>query len=708
MGRDAGRVKLLGVAVLAVMLGLATQGPVTAPVGGSARAAASPAVDPPNVVVIMTDDQTLESLRVMPNVNTLIGDSGVRFSQFVVTYSLCCPSRATFLSGQYSHKSGVLANEPPNGGYAAFDHSNSLPVWLQAAGYRTIHLGKYLNGYPEQPPQVVPPGWDSWQAFYPLGYFNYGLNVDGVPITYGSDPADYSTDVLAARAVDAIATSAPGEPFFLNLALYAPHDDHGPPVPAPRHAGSFASEPLPNNPSINEADVSDKPSFVSSLPLLKPGAITSITASYRAQLETLQAADELVADVIDALQASGELANTVVMFTSDNGLHYGEHRISSSKGRPYEESIHVPLLVRGPGFPANTTVASLAANIDLAPTIAAIAGAVPMRPVDGVDLRSIIQDPGPFADRGVLLEGYVDKKFPCFNGVRTAEAAYWEFANGEEELYDLTNDPYQLQNRADNAAWAALQADMQARLAVLEPPTSPCIQSPPEVSVGDVAVAEPSSGPAAAVSVPVRIDTSFAASTSIPYTITLGTASSRDAVTGTGSVVFNPGVTTANISVKIKSDTLAEAPETVLVTLNPPADPPYSVPRPSGTVTILDRGAPTSPAVAVGDLTLVEGDTTGTGSLLVTVTISQPRSTATVVSFATAPGTAEAGGDFTTSSGSATIKANKTSVTFAVSVLRDVFEEPTEAFTVTITPPAGVGVDRPTGTVTILDDDHEA
>lgn len=665
--------------------------------------------DRPNVVVIMTDDQTLESLRVMPNVKALIGDAGVTFDQFMVTDALCCPSRATFMSGQYAFHHQVLSNEPPSGGYAAFDHANALPVWLQTAGYRTIHMGKYLNHYSDQPLDVIPPGWDDWQAFFPNGYTNYGVNDNGVLTAYGSAPEDYSTDVLATRAVDAIAESAPGGPFFLNITPFAPHTNaQGVVEPAPRHVGRFAAEPLPSSPAYNESDMSDKPAFMRALPLLKPAAAAEVTSDYRSMLESLLAVDELVDQVMSALAQSGELDNTVVMFTSDNGFHYGEHRIKSGKGRPYEESIRVPLLVSGPGFAPGTTVHELAANIDLAPTIVGLAGATPLRAMDGVDLRTVIANPSTFADRGVLIEGYASSaKTPCFLGVRTLHAAFWSFeGDAEEELYDLDADPRELNSLHADPARAALRADMVARKVALGPRVSPCVVQPPVVGVGDAAAAEGTTEGTVTVAVPVNLDRPLATAVSVPYEVVLGTASSRDVSLATGSVLIGVGKTTAAINVKIKSDAAIEPPETVIVNLLPPADATYAVARSRGTVTILDRGSlAATPAAAVGDVTVTETNVSGTGSVLVTVSLSKASSVPTVLEYSTTAGDAVRSTDFTAATGTVVIAANKLSAWVSLKVSPDVYEEPTESFFIDITAPLGVSADRARGTITILDDD---
>lgn len=378
------------------------------------------------------------------------------------------------MTGQYAHNHGVLSNQPPDGGYTRFDNTTALPVWLQAAGYRTIHIGKFLNGYGNSDPTEVPPGWSDWQALIQLEYYDYDLNDNGLVTHYDSAAEDYSTDVLVARAEEAIAESAPGGPFFLNLSVYAPHmtkvEGLTTAVPAARHDGLYAEERLPKPPSFNESNLTDKPAHIQALKKVKGPPLTKIITRYRDQLESLLAADEAVGRVIDALRMSGELDNTVVMFLSDNGFFHGQHRIRSLKEQPYEEAIHVPLLVRGPGFTAGTTVNALASNIDLAPTIAAIAGATPLVTVDGIDLRAL---PG---ERSVMIETYTDDEV-CFTGLRTETETYVRYVSGEEELYDLTTDPYQLSSLHARPAWAKRLDELRAELDTIEPEVLPACEA---------------------------------------------------------------------------------------------------------------------------------------------------------------------------------------------------------------------------------------
>ena len=437
------------------------------------------ATDQPNVVVIMTDDQTVESMRVMPRVQELIGGQGVTFADSITSFSLCCPSRATFLTGQYSHNHGVRGNQPPDGGYEAFeDQDTTLPVALQNAGYDTVHVGKYLNGYGWDDPVDAPPGWDEWYTELDVRaqrYFGFTLLENGKERTYGPD--DYSTDVFTDLATSQIRNRADSDdPLFLTVSYFAPHSDFSlnegltPATPAPRHLGTFDGEPLLDSAAFDEMDVSDKPQVVQDLAPLADEVKATLTVNYAKFLESLLAVDEGVAKIVEALEETGELENTVIIFTSDNGYLFGEHRIPSGKIWFYEPSIRVPLLVRGPGIEAGATRRSLVANIDLAPTILELAGASSLRAMDGRSLVPLLAKERDQDDRGVLLEstlGGPNGLIPDY-GIRTSRYAYFELNTGERELYDLSVDPDQLENLADNAEVAEVEADLSARVAKLK------------------------------------------------------------------------------------------------------------------------------------------------------------------------------------------------------------------------------------------------
>jgi N-acetylglucosamine-6-sulfatase len=442
---------------------------------GAERAGAQSAqnvLNRPNVLVLMSDDQTLESLRVMGNVRTLLGNQGVTFDNNFVSYSLCCPSRATLFTGQYAHNHHVMGNAPPNGGYDRLDHKNTLPVWLQKAGYVTIHLGKYLNGYGRVRQTEVPAGWSEWYgSIDPSTYqfYNYTLNENGRLVKYGATPADYQADVYGRKAVEIIRRQAADpRPFFFSVAFLAPHSG-GPrepgdpanmatPVPAPRHRNAFATTPLPLPPSFNETDVSDKPSGIRTRPLLTQARINAIRENYQQRLESLLAVDEAVGEIVRALEATGELNRTYIIFTADNGFFHGEHRVPTGKVLLYEPSIRVPLIIRGPGIPRGGHRPQLAANIDLAPTIVAAARAAPERVMDGRSLLPIARDRLLFWGRDLLLET------PTYSAIRTPRWKYAEHVNGEKELYDLLADPNELASHHNDPRYAGVQSALAERL----------------------------------------------------------------------------------------------------------------------------------------------------------------------------------------------------------------------------------------------------
>jgi N-acetylglucosamine-6-sulfatase len=448
----------------------------------------------PNVVVVMTDDQTVESLRAMPRTERLLAERGVEFANNFVTNPICCPSRATFLTGRYPHNHGVLRNGAPNGGYARLDGTETLPVWLQRAGYHTAHIGKYLNGYGRTAPLEVPPGWSEWKGSVdPTTYSMYGytLNENGTLTTYGNpdveDPATYQTDVYAQKAVELIGRRAPRrKPFFLSVAPLAPHSeadlgDEEPsgttpgPRAAPRHEGAFAAEPLPQPPSYNEADVSDKPAEIQARNPIGASAAATIEARYRDRLESLLAVDEMVAAIVDALRESGELDETLIVFTADNGFFHGEHRVRTGKQQVYEESIRVPLVIRGPGLPEGAVRSQPVANVDLAATILEYAGLRSPVPPDGRSLRRLANDPRLEPGRAILIENWCGPREPCFDpllpryqAVRTHGYLYAERPTGEAELYDLAVDPYQLDSRHADPAYAEIRAALARLLAQMK------------------------------------------------------------------------------------------------------------------------------------------------------------------------------------------------------------------------------------------------
>ena len=460
------RVAAAFLAVAAAAVGLA----------GATGAQTQQATSRPNVVVVMTDDQTVESLRVMTNVQRLLAGQGTSFANSFASYPLCCPSRATFITGQYAHNHAVMGNRPPMGGYEklAPTHGNTLPGWLQRAGYHTIHIGKYLNGYGRADPSKVPPGWTEWYGSVDpttYSFYGYTLNENGTLIRYGHRPDEYQADVFTRKAVTAVRRLARSQkPFFLSLAYLAPHsgapretDDPWnlpTPVPAPRHRNRFESEPVPRPPSFNEADVSDKAYYVRRLRLMDAESIAGVTEMYRQRLESLLAVDEGVAQLVQALRASGELDRTLIVFTSDNGYFHGEHRFREGKVQAYEPSIRVPLILRGPGIPRGARRTQDAINVDLVPTILEAAGGSAGRVLDGTSLLPLARDPQLFPARDVLLETNI------YGAIRTPRYVYVKFGS-EHELYDLVLDPHQLRSRHADKSLEPIRTELARRLAFL-------------------------------------------------------------------------------------------------------------------------------------------------------------------------------------------------------------------------------------------------
>ena len=419
----------------------------------------------PNVVVVMTDDQAVDTMGAMPRTRRLIGGRGVTFENSVVSFPLCCPSRATFLTGQYAHNHGVRNNSGPNGGYQALDADNTLPVWLSRAGFRTGFVGKFLNGYGEgNRAREVPPGWTDWYGLPATAKqrpFDFELNEDGELVTY--DDGEYKTEVLADRAASFIRDRAPGKrPFFLWVATDAPHKDAGVPEgaernpePAPRDRKRFDGRKPPRKESVDEEDVSDKPQSVRRRPRLGNRARAEIEKVYVSQLESLVAVDRLVKQVVRELRRAGELEDTLVVFTSDHGFLRGQHRIGSGKSRVYEEAIRVPLLIRGSGVPRGVREDSVVGNVDLAPTILELAGATPTVAVDGRSLVPVARGEGP-EDRAILLEVF-ERSSGRFTGVRSRRYSYAHYEGGTRELYDLERDPEQLESVHDDPRYATVR-----------------------------------------------------------------------------------------------------------------------------------------------------------------------------------------------------------------------------------------------------------
>jgi arylsulfatase A-like enzyme len=423
----------------------------------------------PNILFLLADDMTYNDLKYMPRLKELITDQGVLFTNYFVNVSVCCPSRVTILRGQYSHNTHVYRNRWPRGGFATFhelgEETSTVAVWLKNNGYKTALIGKYLNGYPGKAgDKYIPPGWSEWYS--PVEgnpYQSYTLNENGKLIRYGKQDEDYSTDVYGRIASDFI-LRATGErkPFFLYLAPAAPHT---PALAASRHNSSFSDVTLPQNESFSEFDVSDKPKFIQLHPMLTKEKIDKMNEFHRMRLQSLQAVDEMISDLVAILKDAGQLHNTYIFFSSDNGFHQGQHRLWKGKNTAYEEDVRVPLIVRGPGVPLGQQIHQPAGNVDLAPTWSQLAG---VKSADFVDGRSLVEQLNGHTPenwrQAFLLERLEEEEdedsdsaekgertLPPYTGLRTKNYKYVEYKTGEVELYDLANDPQELNNLAGRA-----------------------------------------------------------------------------------------------------------------------------------------------------------------------------------------------------------------------------------------------------------------
>jgi N-acetylglucosamine-6-sulfatase len=434
----------------------------------------------PNVIVVETDDQN-NDMSALPIVLDKIGRHGTTFRNSYASFPICCPSRATFLTGQYAHNHRVLGSEPATG-FNALDHSNTLAVWLRKAGYRTAMVGKYLNGYglpdalpePVSDARQVPPGWTEWYGLTngtDQRRYRYRLNENGKLQFYGTGARNYVTDVLSGKAANFIRRRARHpRPFFLWFNPTAPHGESGVPLnstrdpqPAPRYLGAYGDGGAPRSPNFDEANVDDKPELVGKQPRLTQADIDDIDRRWRGRQESLLSVNDAVRRIITRLKKARDLRKTYIFFTSDNGLQLGSHRLIF-KSYLYEESTRVPLLVRGPRFPAGVVRDQLVANIDLAPTIVDITRAIPRRTMDGISLIPLAENAAAAANRDILFESYDFNSF----GIRDGKWQYNQYQNGDEELYDLAADPFELSSQHGASSLAGTKAALSNRLAQLK------------------------------------------------------------------------------------------------------------------------------------------------------------------------------------------------------------------------------------------------
>jgi arylsulfatase A-like enzyme len=390
-----------------------------------------------NVIVIVTDDQVYESAvgphSVMRNLNADPYGSWVEFPNAFVNAAICCPSRAAILSGRTSTHTGVLGN----GMGARFDATRTLAVWLKRQGYRTALHGKYLNGWPFPGAQDPPPGWDEFA-------------------TGGR------SDRLTERALAFIRSSP--DPYFLVMAYTTPHQPARE-LTEPRYLDADVPV-VPDPPNFDEADVSDKPSWVRDLPELSPEDVAFIRAERLWSQRALLAVDDGIQRVMDEIAARDELDRTLVIVTSDNGFSFGSHR-HVRKFCVYEECSHVPMFVRHPAVPEGRTEPRLVTNLDIAPTVADFVDVKPELTPDGRSLLPLLTDQSIEWRDAVLLEKRTGQPSQRYWAIRTDRWKYVEYDNGDRELYDLDADPYELDNLAGDATYEATRADLTARLVEL-------------------------------------------------------------------------------------------------------------------------------------------------------------------------------------------------------------------------------------------------
>ena len=435
----------------------------------------------PNIVLITTDDQTVTDLAKMPITRRLLKEQGVTFSG-ISPHPLCCPARAEILTGQFAQNNGVLGNVGSQGGYQALDTCSTVATWLRDAGYQTAFMGKFLNGYQGASINDPAPGWDEWHPG--VGIYNYNhftVNHNGRPQTYDT----YQTDYFAGLGARTIRTFAKDRrPFFLWQSFLAPHrscrpvapgeDCWSPPVPASRHASRFPTElpPAFDDPSYNEADVSDKPAWVRKHPLISSEARSELVRLYRMRLRALQAVDEGVRRLVRALADTGRLDNTLIIFTSDNGFLFGEHRLEG-KDKLYEPALDVPFIMRGPGIPHGTTARNVAATVDIAPTIVAAARAAPTLSMDGRNLLPLVTGGTRGRDTLLIQSGaqFADPDALAWRwrGVRTHRYTFAiHTQTRERELYDRKHDPAQEYNVASDPRYEETRRELGRRLTVLK------------------------------------------------------------------------------------------------------------------------------------------------------------------------------------------------------------------------------------------------
>ena len=493
----------------------------------------------PNILVVMTDDMAQSDLQFMPNVRRKLAQKGTSFTNAIDAFPLCCPARATFITGQYPHNHGVIGNFAPYGWYGMKQRGNTLPAWLDDAGYRTAAIGKWLNGYGARDAHgEVPKGFDIWRGLLDVSaydYFNFVMNKDGKLRTWGDEefakklvefahievddqpdtlatifaelarlfgpppydywgterPKDYSPDVTGKVATRLVRRGrSEKKPFFIWWSPASPHREDvtttlmgrsGPDPRAPfRYRDESSELTLPQGPSFNNQGTGPIPENMNAATPLDPSDIDQLNLDYQGRAGSMMAVDDHVADMVKTLRETHQLKNTVIMFVSDNGWLQGEHRIPGDKFLPYDESLKVPLIVRGPGIPQGEKVQGQVSNIDFAPTLLDLANARPGRTMDGLSLLPTMADPDQVPQRALGIEAPaplfagaipVNGWDRPYEGVRTDRWTFVEYTeSGDRQLFDRQADPHELHNLAGDPAYA----DIENRLAEKATELSAC------------------------------------------------------------------------------------------------------------------------------------------------------------------------------------------------------------------------------------------
>ncbi|HJQ28988.1 MAG TPA: sulfatase [Rubrobacter sp.] len=402
----------------------------------------------PNIVFVLTDDQMPGTENRMTALQNNVEREGVKFSNTVSTYPLCCPGRAIIQRGQYPHNTKIYGNSLPAGGWAKFrnlgEYQSTIATWLNNSGYQTGLFGKYMNNYRDR---LIPPGWDRWYAWNGAKEGWSSVNDQG-----HVSPLDrHNADVLVAKEAEKFldARMAKRAPVFAFVNFGAMHSPY---FSSKIDDKKFRGVGVPRTPAFNEDDVSDKNIRIRKLSMLSRSQISDLDSQYRRGLRSLQRVDRFIADASGILRRHHEMDNTYFVFYTDNGAHFGQHRLRHGKLQPYEEDINFPLIVRGPGIPHGEVRNGLVGSHDIAPTLADMGNAQTPSFVDG---RSVL----PLANgtitswprTTILSEQELDPDLPpLWGALRMQGQKYIRFANGDKEYYDPGNDPYEVHSNPDS------------------------------------------------------------------------------------------------------------------------------------------------------------------------------------------------------------------------------------------------------------------